>query len=115
MTLLAGCGKSSRHSGTSMAGMSGTSSVCLIHLVDLVHLVSFVQPRNETDQIMDVSCRRTFSTACSPPLRSTQSPPRTVTPAEPHTLRSIDACRVVIIANRTGGILVTHVMRNERS
>ena len=43
-----------------MVRMCGTSPVCLVHLVglvcfvyllDLVHLVSFVQPKNQIDQI----------------------------------------------------------------
>ena len=42
-----------------------------------------------------------------------QDPPSTVMPAEQHTLRSLDAARVALIANRAGGSLVTLVMRKE--
>jgi hypothetical protein len=37
-----------------------------------------------------------------------------VTPAEPHTLRSIDAACFAIIVTRSGKILFTLVMFNER-
>jgi hypothetical protein len=37
-----------------------------------------------------------------------------VTPAEPHTLRSSDAVCFAIIATRSGKILLTLVMFNER-
>jgi hypothetical protein len=37
-----------------------------------------------------------------------------VTPAEPHTLHSLDAARGTIIANRSEEIFITLVKRNER-
>ena len=41
--------------------------VCFVYLVDLVHLVSFLQPKNQTNQIDQTTvffCWRTFSAFC---------------------------------------------------